>query len=77
MNPIMNDDDGNLPQPCSSAGHLNVPVINMIDKSNNSEHSHKFHIKPHASPYPRGGGGHGLNLAMALGSKILQIRNSL
>ena len=32
----------NKPVHCSSAGHLNSPVINIVDKSQRTEHSHAF-----------------------------------
>ena len=32
----------NMPEPCSAAGHLNSPVINIVDKSSKTEHSHSF-----------------------------------
>ena len=34
------------PVPCNSPGHLNTPVINIVDKSQKTEHSHAF-----APPY--------------------------
>ena len=35
----------NKPTPVNSAGHLNSPVINVVDKSDKSMHSHAFHLK--------------------------------
>ena len=32
----------NKPVHCSSQGHLNSPVINIVDKSQKTEHSHAF-----------------------------------
>ena len=36
----------NKPVHCSSSGHLNTPVINIVDKSQRTEHGHAFEVPP-------------------------------
>ena len=32
----------NPPVPCSAAGHMNTPVVNIINKSQETQHSHAY-----------------------------------